>query len=87
MQPTNLLLRAISGDITEITSDTVVIKNQSNSLWTVSLSEAQREKFKVFWKLNIKVGDKISGLVLQDITDLDNRNIVDKYVHSLNQIP
>ena len=87
MQPTNLLLRAISGDITEITSDTVVIKNQSNSLWTVSLSEAQREKFKVFWKLNIKVGDKISGLVLQDVTDLDNRNIVDKYVYSLNQIP
>lgn len=87
IQPTNLLLRAISGDITEITSDTIVIKNQSNSLWTVSLSEAQREKFKVFWKLNIKVGDKISGLVLQDITDLDSRNIVDKYVHSLNQIP
>ena len=87
VQAANLLLRAISGTVAEITPNTIIIKNQSHSLWTLSFSNAQREEFKEYWKLDIKIGDKISGLILQNIANLDSRNISDTHISSLVQIP
>jgi hypothetical protein len=85
-QPFELLQRNLQGTIVAIDDTYITLQTSSGANWRLAYPQSYRSDFAKLWGKPLQVGDKIAGMILQSVRDLDNRTVDNTHISALVRI-
>ncbi len=85
-QPFEILRRDIEGSIVSMTASNITVKTSSGALWTLAYTQSQRTQFAKDWGSPLKVGDRLHGIILQSVRQLDSRAVDNAHIDTFIRI-
>lgn len=85
VQPSGIISRNLEGKISAINDAGITITTSSGAHWQLAYTKAEQDSFASANKTGLRVGDAIGGMVLESITNLDNRSIDHQHIMMLER--
>lgn len=84
-QPSGIINRNLEGKIITLSDQAITIKTSSGARWQLAYTKAEQKAFADANATGLRVGDTLGGMVLESITNLDNRSIDHQHIMSLER--
>jgi hypothetical protein len=85
-QPMDLVQRNLEGKIVAIDNTHFTLETSSGAKWRLEYPQAKRTNFAKVWGRPLAVGDRLAGMILQSVRNLDDRTADDKHMSQFVRI-